>query len=194
MTSGERGPDPDLRMRQLFAVLADAVHEQLGAEVMRCTGLTPGSAAILVVAAASQCSTVSGIATSIGLTPSGTLRATVRLEAAGYVARRNSVDHRSVHVTATTSGHQVAQQVFAARQRVAGRAVHGLSQIQQAQLCDLVQVMVADLTRDAAHAKVLCQTCDRALCGPGCPIAAIGAQRQLALIATRTVREKAPDQ
>ena len=189
MTSGECVPDPDRRMRQLFAVLADAVHEQLGAEVMRCTGLTPGSAASLVVAATSHSPTVSGIAAAIGFTPSGALRAIASLAAEGHVDRTNSADHRSVEVTTTKSGRQLAREVLAARQRVVGRAMHGLSEQQEIQLGKLVQHMVAGLTRDADHAKVLCRTCDRALCGTGCPIAAIGAQRQLALISTRTAGE-----
>lgn len=189
MTCGAYVPEPDLRMRQLFVVLADAVHEQLTAEVMRCTGLTPGSAAILVVAATSHSPTISGIAASIGLTPSGTLRATARLAAHGYVERQNSIDHRSVEVTTTKSGRLLAGEVLASRQRVAARAMHGLSELQQSQLATLVQLMVSDLTRDAHHANVLCQTCDRELCGRSCPIAAAGAQRQVTLISTRTSPE-----
>jgi DNA-binding MarR family transcriptional regulator len=101
----------------------------------------------------------------LGLTPSGAVRLTDRLEALGYVHRSTGKDARSRHVVLTASGHRAARNVRRARAGVLESALAPLSSNEQAELDALVAKALLGLKREPGATRWTCRLCDTKACG-----------------------------
>jgi len=101
----------------------------------------------------------------LGLTPSGAVRLTDRLESVGLVDRSTGKDARSRHVTLTPAGHRAARNVRRARARVLESTLASLSSTERAQLDALLAKTLVGLKREPGATRWTCRLCDTKACG-----------------------------
>lgn len=101
----------------------------------------------------------------LGLTPSGAVRLTDRLESLGFVHRSAGEDARSRHVALTPAGHRAARKVRRARADVLESALAPLSSVELAQLDALLAKTLRGLKREPGATRWTCRLCDTKACG-----------------------------
>lgn len=115
---------------------------------------------------------VSDLARTLGLTHSGAVRLTDRLESAGLTSRTSPGPGRTLALQLTESGRAAALRVLARRQAALEDLVRQLEPSEAAALDRLAGRLLAAMTTDRASAHRLCRLCDEPLCAadPGCPV------------------------
>jgi DNA-binding MarR family transcriptional regulator len=109
----------------------------------------------------------------LGLTPSGTVRLVDRLEAVGYVERRDGADGRSTAVRLTRTGRRAARRVAAARAKVLDQALSTLSANEQRALDASLSRLLVGMIRGPDARRFMCRLCDARACGHAdgrCPV------------------------
>jgi DNA-binding MarR family transcriptional regulator len=101
----------------------------------------------------------------LGLTPSGAVRLTDRLESLGFVQRSTGEDARSRHVALTAAGHRAARKVRHARAGILEASLAPLSGIELEQLDALLAKTLRGLKRGPGATRWTCRLCDTKACG-----------------------------
>jgi len=118
----------------------------------------------------------------LGLTPSGTVRLVDRLQAAGYVTRRQGRDRRSVTLRLTASGRRAAARVSAARAHVLEDALSVLTSDEREALERIVSRVLVGMIREPGATRWTCRLCDTTACGREegrCPVANAARERYM---------------
>jgi DNA-binding MarR family transcriptional regulator len=115
---------------------------------------------------------VGDLARTLGLTHSGAVRLSDRLEAAGLVSRTSPGPGRTLALYLTASGRSASLRVLARRQVALEQLVRQLDPGEAAALERLAGRLLAAMTTDRASAHRLCRLCDEPLCeaDSGCPV------------------------
>jgi DNA-binding MarR family transcriptional regulator len=109
----------------------------------------------------------------LGLTPSGTVRLVDRLEAEGYLERRDGADGRSTVVRLTRTGRRAARRVAVARADVLDEALSALSLDEQRALDASLSRLLVGVMRGPGAMRFMCRLCDARACGHAegrCPV------------------------
>jgi DNA-binding MarR family transcriptional regulator len=115
--------------------------------MLRESGLTSQQAALLLHASRGSC-TPSELAGDLGTDTAGATRLLDRVEALGLIRRsRHPADRRSVTVDLTDAGRALVPRVAPVFGRVTARLFDGFSAAETALVTDLLQRMLANLTR-----------------------------------------------
>jgi DNA-binding MarR family transcriptional regulator len=157
----------------LGAVVA-AISRDLEA-AMAASASRPGgrAAAVTALAAFASGGSIEELAWSLGLSHSRAVRLVDQLEADGYVSRsRDTTDRRTVHVTLTDSGWELARVIAAARLAVLGEEVAALDAQDRAALDRICATLLARRIDSVRAAMRTCRMCEPHACGhPGsCPV------------------------
>jgi MarR family transcriptional repressor of emrRAB len=161
------------RTANLLGALALAVCEEIRETTQeQADGLTRSGPDALVTLAHYPGQSVGGLAQTLGLTHSGAVRLSDRLEAAGLVSRTSPGPGRTLALQLTESGRAAALRVLARRQAAVEQLVRRLDPDEAAVLGRLAGRLLAAMTTDRVSAHRLCRLCDEPLCaaGPGCPV------------------------
>jgi DNA-binding MarR family transcriptional regulator len=124
----------------------------------------------------------------LGLTPSGTVRLVDRLEAEGYLDRRQGADGRSTVVHLTRRGRRAARKAAEARANVLGQALSTLSSDEQRALDASLSSLLVAMMRGPDARRFMCRLCDARACGHAdgrCPVRNAGRERFGAASATQ---------
>jgi MarR family transcriptional repressor of emrRAB len=165
----------DARLANLLGAAATGLSDAIDSAITSASGLDRAAATALVALLDfSPSGTVEALSRVVGLTHSGAVRLVDRLATAGYVERGPGRNARSVTVTLTAAGRNVASRVRAARREAAARAVSQLSRTERASLTGVLEGIIATetaqrLAKRAAGGEpsggALCRLCDFAACG-----------------------------
>ncbi len=157
----------------LGAVVA-AIARDLEA-AMAASASRPGgrAAAVTALAAFASGRPIEELAWSLGLSHSRAVRLVDQLEADGYVSRsRGTADRRTVHVTLTGSGWELARAIGDARLAVLAEEVAALDPDDRAALDRICATLLARRIDSVRAAMRTCRMCEPHACGhPGsCPV------------------------
>ena len=117
---------------------------------------------------------IDGLAKICGLSHSGAVRLVDRLAADGLVERRRASDQRSTALYLTPPGRRAARRVLAERQDTMHSVLLLLTHDQQAQICQLAELLLAELGSGPEAEGRLCRLCDLEACSRSrgrCPVA-----------------------
>jgi DNA-binding MarR family transcriptional regulator len=109
----------------------------------------------------------------LGLTPSGAVRLIDRLEAEGYLERREGSDRRSTRVHLTRAGRRAARKGTVARAQVLDRALSVLCAEERQDLDRLLSRLLVGMMRGPDARRFMCRLCDASACGHAegrCPV------------------------
>jgi len=114
------------------------------------------------------------LANALRVSHSRAVRVVDRLEAEGLARRApDPADARAALVSLTPAGRRRAKRVLAARGRVLGECLGGLSAAESAQLAALVAKILDTTTDGRLAARATCRLCDAHACGHDdgrCPV------------------------
>jgi MarR family transcriptional regulator, negative regulator of the multidrug operon emrRAB len=161
------------RAANLLGALALAVTDRLReATEQQQDGLAASGPAALVTLAHYPGQSILALGRTLGLTHSGAVRLTDRLEAAGLLRRAGSGQGRTLALYLTEAGGRAAQRVLARRQESIDQLVQALTADDAAALERLAAKLLAGMTTDRSSAHRLCRLCDEPLCAAdtGCPV------------------------
>jgi DNA-binding MarR family transcriptional regulator len=170
--------DPETKFERganLLGALALAVTDRMSDAVTEAGGQSQTAAAALsALHHFLDAPSVDLLRQVLGLTSSGTVRLLDRLQSAGYVTRGSGKDGRSVAVTLTAAGRQVAERVSRARADLLDAALSPLSPDERAAFEALVSKVLVGMMREPGAVRWTCRLCDTGTCRSelgGCPIA-----------------------
>jgi DNA-binding MarR family transcriptional regulator len=171
------------RTANLLGALAQTIADRCADEMAAAGGRSPSSSAALsALLHFLDSPSVDRLRQVLGLTPSGTVRLLDRLAADGYIERGPGADGRSVTITLTASGRDVAERVAAARAAVLTEALGGLPPAQREALDDIAGTILTRLMQPLGSVRWMCRLCDTGVCrgGPGgCPVTNEAVRRYL---------------
>jgi MarR family transcriptional repressor of emrRAB len=154
------------REANLFGALTLAVAERLARatdEAAARGGAAP--AALNALESYLDGSSIDALRHSLGLTHSAGVRLVDRLAADGFLTRQPGEDGRSVAVTLTAAGREVARQVRESRERALVDVLGALSAGEREQLSSLHEKLLEGITGSRADARHICRLCDPDACG-----------------------------
>jgi DNA-binding MarR family transcriptional regulator len=157
----------------LLGALALAVSDRIReATEHQADGLARSEPAALVSLAHYSGQPVGVLGRTLGLTHSGAVRLSDRLEAAGLVRRTSAGPGRTLALHLTEAGRLAAAQVLLRRQSAVEQLVRQLGPGEAASLERLAGLLLAAITTDRASARRLCRLCDEPLCARDaeCPV------------------------
>ena len=167
----------------LLGSLSLAVNDRVEEAILDAAGQPETDAAALVaLERLLDGPSIETLARAVGLTSSGTVRLTDRLESAGLAKRQVGSDGRVSRVVLTAAGRRVAGRVATARGRVLADTLGVLSASERKQFGRLAGRLLGELVRTKRrHVRWTCRLCDTVACGRPegrCPVA-IAAQSLL---------------
>ena len=178
----------DDRLANVLGALALALGDEITAATGRAAGHAGATPAALVALSDLLAGrTVDDLRRAVGLTHSGGVRVVDRLMADGLATRRPGPDGRSVALSLTPRGRELAAQALAARRDAVDRVLTVLDDRERAELAGIAEKLVGAVVAGRLAARAagtdppggyLCRLCDPTACGRGegrCP-AAIAAQ------------------
>ena len=114
---------------------------------------------------------IDGLARTLGLSHSATVRLVDRLAKDGLLERRGGADGRISALHLTRRGQARRRAILQGRRRVLAEVLDGVSADERAALTGLMERLLAALTRDRQHADHICRLCDERVCpGETCPV------------------------
>ena len=127
--------------------------------------------AALVSVGISPGESIDGLANTLDLSHSATVRLVDRLAADGLVERRGGADRRTTALHLTRRGQARRRAILRGRRRVLAEALDPLSADERTALSGLTERLLGALTRDRRHADHICRLCDERVCpGDTCPV------------------------
>lgn len=108
-------------------------------------GLYAGQESVILSLAETDGLTAGGIAERVGVKPPTMTRTIVRMEAQGFVERRDGDDGRLTTVWLTDAGRQTVNRINEVKEQVQNRAMAGLSEKQQRNLEKYLKAVDANL-------------------------------------------------
>lgn len=161
------------RAANLLGALALAVSDLFRDAIEQLDGgLATSDSAALVTLSHYPGQSIVALGATLGLTHSGAVRLTNRMEAAGLVRRTASRPGRTLALQLTEQGQLAAGQALARRQAAVEKLTSLLNPDEAAVLERLAGRLLASVTGDRASARRLCRLCDEPLCAadPRCPV------------------------
>ena len=169
-------PDqPADRLSNLLGALSLVLADEIREATEKAAGVSDAAPAALVSLRESPSEkTIEDLRRLVGLTHSGGVRLVDRLTELGYVTRRVRPPGRSVVVTLTQEGANVADRIERARADVLGRAIRSLCGSEQDLLASAMSTVIGDIARDRLDRRAagnpprggaLCRMCDFTACG-----------------------------
>jgi DNA-binding MarR family transcriptional regulator len=155
----------------LLGALAIGVRDLVREALAEAAGLDETAVAALLVVRARPGQSITDLATAVGLTHPGAVRAVNRLEQRGLVARAHGRDGRSRGLALTAAGEAVSARGLAARRDSLHRLLEGVPREHRASLISAAEAMLARLPASRGDAWRICRTCDHGVCrGSQCPV------------------------
>ena len=136
----------------------------ISAAVWEAYEMEPSDAAALNVVLAEPGISIKGLARTLGLTHSATVRVADRLTLGGLVTRTAAGPGRTVALTSTPRGKRLASQAAARRTRVLEHATAGLTDAQRHDLITSLATVVRQLTVGQEKIDQACRLCDQNRC------------------------------
>ncbi|HEY3613040.1 MAG TPA: MarR family transcriptional regulator [Gaiellales bacterium] len=165
----------DARRANLLGAAATGLSDAMAGSMAAAGGLDEAaSAALVALLDFTPHGSVRALSRVVGLTHSGAVRLVDRLVDGAYVERRPGADARSLTLTLTAAGRELAERIRAVRGHALADAVASLSAGQRAVLGEICEQLVGDLTRRRLAQRergedpaggALCRYCDFAACG-----------------------------
>jgi MarR family transcriptional regulator, negative regulator of the multidrug operon emrRAB len=159
----------------LLGAAATGLSDAIEASAAAASGLDGAApAALIALLDFSPAGTVEALSRIVGLTHSGAVRLVDRLANHGYVERTAGRNARSVTITLTAEGADVARRIRVARHDAITRQVRGLTRDQRASLTGVLESLIAATTKqrlaeraagDPPAGGTLCRMCDFGACG-----------------------------
>jgi DNA-binding MarR family transcriptional regulator len=167
--------EDDIRMddrgANLLGALAVGLEDAVRAALVDEVGLDVTAVAALLIIRERPGRPIADLATALGLTHSGAVRALDRLVDHDLVTRDAGPDGRSLGLVLTDAGRAVTDRALAARRAVLGRLVATLPTDQQRGLVTAVEGLLAQLPGNRHDAWRICRTCEHDVCrGRNCPV------------------------
>lgn len=135
------------------------------------TGLDPVSTAALVTVLAHPGTSVGDLATTLGLTHSGAVRAAARLRDASLMLRGPGRDGRTAGLRLTTRGETVAREALVARTEFLRRLIEAVEPDDLPALERVLDGFASRLPATRGQAQRLCRLCAHEVCrGRACPV------------------------
>lgn len=166
------------RTANLLGATALAVTDLALTTAARAAGLSPSSAAALVVLLESPEVSVTELGRRVGLTQSAAARMVDSLQAE-HLVEREQRPGRWVPVRLTAAGRDAARNVLAARNAPLAEALAILNDDEQDTLADLLAKLLTGLYGRCGDSHQMCRLCDREACTTGavCPVGAAERER-----------------
>jgi DNA-binding MarR family transcriptional regulator len=136
----------------------------ISAAVWETYRMEPSDAAALNVVLAEPGISIKGLARTLGLTHSATVRVADRLTLGGLVTRDPAGPGRTVALTSTPRGTSLASQAAARRTRVLEHATSGLTAAQRQDLITSLAAVVRQLAASQEQIDQACRLCDQSRC------------------------------
>ncbi len=164
---------PDARLANLLGALSLGLHDAVDGTLEREGVDARTGAALVALLDFLPDGSVRRLSETIGVTHSGAVRVTDRLEACGYIQRAPADDLRAVRLRLTASGMRIARRIRAQRHAALASVLAGLTRQQRGDLATACEVMIATLTQQRLRQRqrgsspsggALCRMCDFAAC------------------------------
>jgi DNA-binding MarR family transcriptional regulator len=165
-------PDPALNVDRTANLLGALALELACAQQMATDAVVEqggAAAAALVVISASPQRSIEDLRLPLGLTQPGATRLVERLVQAGWVERGRSPGRRGLKLTLTACGQRLVDRLLAARRGALTTVLSPLTGVQQAQLSEILETLLAARVGDRADLERLCRLCERPSCNH-CPV------------------------
>jgi MarR family transcriptional regulator, negative regulator of the multidrug operon emrRAB len=169
MHSRSRGGGNIARVANLVGALALEVTRAQERATESTVGRSGAAAAAIVVIAARPGTSIEQLRRPLGLTQPGATRLVERLVATGWVERSGPGGRRGLQLTLTETGHDVFEELLAARRAALTELLAPLSAAQRTQLGALLETLLAARVHDRADLERLCRLCERSACSR-CPV------------------------
>ena len=159
------------RTANLLGALALALTDRMTEETETRAEHGAAAPAALVSVGADPGLSVGGLAQTVGLTHSATVRLVDRLARDGLVERRGGMDGRSVGLHLTRRGNARRRALLKGRHQILSEALAALTVEDQAALTPLIEALLDAMTRDRQQADHICRLCDEDVCPEAtCPV------------------------
>ncbi len=160
-----------LRTANLLGALAGEIAGRLEQRLKsHPNGKDSAAAALNIIGFYGGC-TNSALSQALQRSHTATVRLVDKLEADKLVESRPAEDRRSVALHLTEKGKQEARKIVRDRCVALADVLDVLSGEQQAQLTDILEVLLRSLTVNAAEADHICRLCDDGACPAAtCPV------------------------
>jgi len=160
-----------LRTANLLAALSGEIADRLDQRLKSHPNQNDSAAAALnIIGFYGGCSN-NALSRALRRSHTATVRLVDKLEADKLVESRAAEDRRSVALHLTDKGRQEARKIVRDRCVALADLIDVLSAGQQAQLAQILEVLLRSLTSDAAEADHICRLCDDSACPAAtCPV------------------------
>lgn len=159
------------RTANLLGALIIALGDSLRSATEATAGHGGAAPAALTTASQFEEETVGSLGAWLGLSQPAGVRLVDRLAADGLVERVPGRDGRTVKIKVNDAGRELATRVLEARERVLADALEALTQDEQATLSNLLEKILAQVTVDVPHARLICRLCEISACPQDrCPV------------------------
>jgi MarR family transcriptional regulator, negative regulator of the multidrug operon emrRAB len=162
--------NPD-RTANLLGALSTDLARGIETATAAVVGQAGAATAALVVIAAAPGRTIEHLRRPLGLTQPGATRLVERLVQAGWVHRAPARQRRGLELTLTDQGHEILEEVLAARRAAIEEALSALTAAEQDQLSAILETLLAARIADRADLERVCRLCERKSCR-ACPVGA----------------------
>ena len=157
----------------LLGAAAQGLSDQMRAGLTAAGPLSDSAVATLILLSHSSGIGASELGKRLGITQSAAVRMVEGMERDGLLMRGPKAG-RSVAITLTDQGRNLAQHLLEARDHSLGVVVDSLAQDEQEQLEALLMKMLPRLHQQPGDADRLCRLCDRQACIDGGAICPVG--------------------
>lgn len=159
------------RGRNLLGALVVAVNDKMKQLAEQEISMAGEAAAALVTIGHNFGESVDFLSGILQLSHSGCVRLVDKLAEEGLIERRAGKDRRSVALYLTETGQQRKRDVLRARRDALNWVFESLNGGQQAQLTQLMEVMLQSITTCKAEADTICRLCEERTCAQQrCPV------------------------
>lgn len=163
--------DANLRTANLLGALSLVMMDGMKAELGALTEIGESDWAALIVLEHMPETTVDHLARIVRLSQPGAVRLVDRLEAAGWVERRQGSDRRARPLVLTGAGHRMVRALLLGRERTLRQPLDVLDDGERETLTRLLEKMLAGLGKTEDEADTACRLCDESVCPEAtCPL------------------------
>lgn len=171
--SGTRNKDvmDDLRTNNLLGALLTGLHGHLTQRIEKASKLNGDVPSALVTIAFNEGKTIEFLSKVLMRSHSWTVRLVAQMTQDRLIRKLPATDKRAVALFLTKSGKLKASVVLRARRHCLDEVLSVLSGLQQRQLTEMMESMLAVLTTDDDTAEAICKLCDVGVCSQErCPV------------------------
>jgi DNA-binding MarR family transcriptional regulator len=160
---------PDLRTANLLGAASLATSDAVRAAVESAVGFGGAVPAALVTIDALPGRSMESLRAALGISQPGIVRLVERVEAEGWVRRRQRTG-RAVALELTAAGRRVVARLLEARDAALAASLESLGEAERRRLAALLEKLLDAQTKERVDVERLCRLCRRAVC-ERCPVA-----------------------